>query len=407
MIGRVDPADFDAPAFGEARRDGGAFWYYAPEPMPRSVPLSNETVLALSAADNALGRLASAGRYLSDPTMFVRPYMTREAVASSRIEGTEASLSDVLKAAATDAEPVPDVREVRNYVAALDQGVSLLPTLPISQRLVTTLHRTLMQGVRGRDKRPGELRKMPVYIGSPTDSAETAAFVPPMHPLLPGLLSDWEAFVHENPRIPVLVQCAMLHYQFETIHPFMDGNGRLGRLLIVFFLIEKGLLPAPLLYLSAYLEQNRRQYYDRLQAVRERGELEQWIQFFLTAVTVQAKDAVARAERLFELRESYRKQLAGSRSRASEVVDLMFDNPFLTARSVARRLRVTNQGALNLIRSLEKRGWLADLGTLGRGGRVSWVALDVWRIMDRPLVDEQAEQDAQTGSDEQTRAQAG
>jgi len=240
---------------------------------------------------------------------------------------------------------------------------------------------------------------MPVYIGSPTDSAETAAFVPPMHPLLPELLSDWEQFVHENPRIPVLVQCAMLHYQFETIHPFMDGNGRLGRLLIVFFLIERGLLPAPLLYLSAYLEQNRRQYYDRLQAVRERGELEQWIQFFLTAVTVQAKDAVERAERLFELRESYRRQLAGSRSRATEVVDLFFENPFLTARSVARRLDVTNQGALNLIRGLEKKGWLNDLGSFGRGGRVSWVALDVWRITELPLVAE--EDDAQK---QQTRA---
>lgn len=396
----MDPNDFEAPAFGEARRDGVSFWYYAPKPMPRSVTLSNETVLALSAADNALGRLSSAGRYLSDPTMFVRPYMTREAVASSRIEGTEASLSDVLKAAATDDdEPELDVREVRNYVAALDEGVRLLPTLPISQRFITTLHRTLMEGVRGRDKRPGELREMPVYIGSPTDSAETAAFVPPMHPLLPELLSDWEQFVHENPRIPVLVQCAMLHYQFETIHPFMDGNGRLGRLLIVFFLIERGLLPAPLLYLSAYLEQNRRQYYDRLQAVRERGELEQWIQFFLTAVTVQAKDAIERAERLFELRESYRRQLAGSRSRATEVVDLFFENPFLTARSVARRLDVTNQGALNLIRGLEKKGWLNDLGSFGRGGRVSWVALDVWRITELPLVAE--ENDAQK---QQTRA---
>ena len=393
----MEPEYFNAPAFGEARRDGVSFWYYVPKRMPRSIALSNETVLALSAADNALGRLSSAGRYLRDPTMFVRPYMTREAVASSRIEGTEASLSDVLKAAATDDdEPKTDVQEVRNYVAALEEGVSLLSTLPISQRLITTLHRTLMQGVRGRDKRPGELREMPVYIGSPTDSAETAAFVPPMHPMLAELLSDWEQFVHENPRIPVLVQCAMLHYQFETIHPFMDGNGRLGRLLIVFFLIEKGLLPAPLLYLSAYLEQHRREYYDRLQAVRERGELEQWIQFFLTAVTVQAKDAVERAEQLFELRESYRQQLAGSRSRAAEVVDIFFDNPFLNARSVARRLGVTNQGALNLIRGLEARGWLHDLGSFGRGGRVAWVALEVWRIMDSPLVEEEDALEQQT-----------
>jgi Fic family protein len=381
----MDRERFAAPEFGAARRDGASFWYFEPQPMPREIALANETVMALSAADNALGRLASAGRYLKDPTVFVRPYITREAVASSRIEGTQASLSDVLQAQAVgDTRASVDVREVQNYIAALDRGLELLNELPLSQRLISELHKTLMQGVRGRDMRPGELRELPVYIGSPTESAETAVFVPPLHPLLPGLLTDWERFVHEEHRIPVLVQCAMLHYQFETIHPFMDGNGRLGRLLIVFFLMHKGLLPAPLLYLSAYLETHRREYYDRLQAVRERGELEAWIQFFLTAVTVQAKDAVERSERLFELREQYREQLAGSRSRASEVVDLLFENPFVTARIVVDRLGVTNPGALNLIRGLERRGWVTEVGTFGRGGRVYWVAMEVFNIVDRP-----------------------
>ena len=380
----MDPSRFQAPAFGAARRDGSSFWYFAPEPLPRHLALSVETIMALSGADNALGRLASAGKYLKDPALFVRPYITREAVASSRIEGTEASLSDVLQAAAVGDDREGDVREVQNYIAALDRGLALLPDLPISQRLVAELHEVLMRGVRGRDKRPGELRNMPVYIGSPTDSAETAVFVPPLHPSLPQLLSDWERFVHEAPRLPILIQCALLHYQFETIHPFMDGNGRLGRLLIVFFLLEKGLLPAPLLYISTYLEEHRREYYDRLQAVRERGEIEQWLQFFLTAVTVQARDAVERSERLFELRESYRTMLAGSRSRATEVVDLLFENPFVTGRSVASRLDVTSQGALNLIRSLESRGWLRELGTFGRGGRVYWVAQEVFDIIERP-----------------------
>jgi Fic family protein len=381
----MDQARFAAPQFGTARRDGTSFWYFEPTPMMRSVSLANETVMALSAADNALGRLASAGRYLKDPSVFVRPYITREAVASSRIEGTEASLSDVLQAEAIgDEKSTVDIREVRNYIAALERGLELLGELPISQRLITELHKTLMQDVRGRDRRPGQLRRLPAFVGSPTDSAETAVFVPPLHPQLPALLSDWERFVHENPRIPVLVQCAMLHYQFETIHPFMDGNGRLGRLLIVFFLMEKGLLPAPLLYISAYLETHRREYYDRLQAVRERGELEEWIQFFLTAVTVQARDAVQRSERLFELRERYRAELAGSRSRASEVVDLLFENPFVTARTVVVRLGVTNQGALNLIRGLESRGWLAEMGAVGRGGRMYWVAPEVFLIIEQP-----------------------
>jgi Fic family protein len=381
----VDPQRFQAAEFGGARKNGGSFWHFEPRPMPRELSLSAETIMALSAADNALGRLASAGKYLKDPTLFVRPYITREAVASSRIEGTEASLSDVLQAAAVGGDAGHgDVREVQNYIAALDRGLELLPSLPISQRLIADLHSVLMQGVRGRDKRPGELRDLPVYIGSPTDSAETAVFVPPLPPSLPRLLSDWERFVHDGPRLPILIQCALLHYQFETIHPFMDGNGRIGRLLIVFFLVEKGLLPAPLLYISTYLEEHRREYYDRLQAVRERGEIEQWIQFFLTAVTAQSHDAVERAEELFELRERYREALAGSRSRASEVVDLLFDNPFVTARAVSARLGITSQGALNLVRSLEARGWLSEVGTFGRGGRVYWMAHEIFNVLNRP-----------------------
>jgi Fic family protein len=240
-----------------------------------------------------------------------------------------------------------------------------------------------MQGVRGRDKRPGELRNTPVYLGSPTDSAETAVFVPPLPPSLPTLLTDWERFANEPPRLPILIQCALLHYQFETIHPYMDGNGRLGRLMIVLYLRERGLLPAPLLYVSAYLEENRREYYDRLQAVRERGEANEWIQFFLTAVTAQSEDAVGRAETLFDLRESYRAQLAGTRSRASEVVDLLFENPFVTARLISDRLSITTQGALNLIRTLEGKGWLSVIGTIGRGGRVYWFAPEVFEILNQ------------------------
>ena len=379
----MDLERYSSTEYGRATNEGASLWYFEPEPLRRSLALSSETVMALSGADNALGRLASAGKYLRDPALFVRPYMTREAVASSRIEGTEASLSDVLQAEAVGEEPRGDVQEVRNYIAALDAGLELLPQVGISYRLIRELHSVLMSGVRGRDKRPGELRTLPVYVGSPTESAATAVFVPPMPPSLPALLTDWEKFVHENPRLPALVQCAMLHYQFETIHPFMDGNGRVGRLLIVFFLLDKGLLPAPLLYVSAYLEQNRREYYDRLQGVRERGEMEEWIQFFLTAVTAQAEDAVGRAEELYDLRENYRSMLAGSRSRAIEVVDLLMENPFITARSVASRLQMTNQGALNLIRTLEGHGWLRSIGTMGRGGRAYWVAPAVFEIINR------------------------
>jgi Fic family protein len=343
-----------------------------------------ESVLALSIADGALGRLAGAGRQLRDPNLFVRPYMTREALASSRIEGTQASLSEVFQADASDEGVTVDVREVWNYRTAMEAGLAALATEPIAGRLVREIHATLLQGVRGEGRSPGEFRDNPVWIGSPTDTPENAVYVPPFRVEMLEAWRDWEEFANSRPRLPILVQCALLHYQFETIHPFFDGNGRLGRLLIVFFLIERGLLPAPLLYISSYLEENRRDYYERLQSVRERGEIQEWLQFFLTAVSVQAEDAVARVESLIDLREAYRAQLAGSRSRAVEVVDLLFANPIIAARSVEQVLGVTNQGAHNLIRQLERRGWLRQLPAVGRGGRNLWLAPEILAAVEEP-----------------------
>jgi Fic family protein len=315
----------------------------------------------------------------------VRPYVTREALASSRIEGTQASLSDVFQAAASGVAPSDNnVVEVQNYIKAMDTGLELLTRLPMSLPVIRTIHETLLQDVRGREKRPGEFRGTPVWIGSPTDTPGNATFVPPLADEMHEALRDWERFANESPRMPLLVQCALLHYQFETIHPFLDGNGRLGRLLIVFFLVQQGRLPAPLLYISAYLEEHRPEYYDRLQAVRERGELQEWLQFFLTAVSAQAEDAVTRAEQLVDLRERYRQELAGSKSRAIEVVELMVENPILSTYSIERRLQVTNQGALNLIKQLERRGWITKVGKFGRGGRTFWVADDVFMTLNAP-----------------------
>lgn len=238
-----------------------------------------------------------------------------------------------------------------------------------------------MQDVRGRNKSPGEFRETQNWIGSPDDQIVTAAFVPPPVEEMKAALNDWETFVNDTPRLPLLVQCAILHYQFETIHPFLDGNGRLGRLLIVFFLTQRGRLPQPLLYVSSYFEANRHEYYQLLQGVRERGEWQAWIQFFLRAVAVQALDAVARAEELADLRETYRSALAGGRSRAPEVVDLLMGNPVLTTARLRNALGVSNQGAFNLLRSLEKRGWIVELGHVGRGGRSLWVASEVMNIL--------------------------
>ncbi len=196
------------------------------------------------------------------------------------------------------------------------------------------------------------------------------------------LLADWERFVNEPCPLPAQVRCALMHYQFETIHPFLDGNGRIGRLLVGLMLHQEGRLTAPLLYLSGYLESHRREYYERLQAVRERGEVQQWLQFFLTAVRRQADDGVERAGRLVRLREQYLAEASMSRARLGELLSLLFSNPFVTVRRVERALGMTNQGARNLIHSAEARGWLRHFAIVGRGGRTFWVAQEIFDVIE-------------------------
>jgi Fic family protein len=262
----------------------------------------------------------------------------------------------------------------------------MIDDLPISRRLVRDVHRVLLTGVRGQEKLPGEFRRSPVWLGSATDSPDAATFVPPLHNLIDELFADWERFVNEPTALPVLIRCALMHYQFETIHPFLDGNGRMGRLLVGLMLIQERRLTTPLLYLSGFLEQNRREYYDRLQAVRERGEIQQWLQFFLTAVKRQADDAVNRATSLITLRQQYTVEAATSRSRIGGIVDLMFINPFLTVGRVEKALEMTNQGARNLLRDATNRGWLQQIGSSGRGGRSYWIAHQIWAISeDKPI----------------------
>jgi Fic family protein len=337
-------------------------------------------VLLLSDADRALGRLAGAGRLLPNPHLLLQPYIAREALASSRIEGTQASLSDVFDAQARN-RPHGPVREVTNYIQALEHGLARLATLPVSRRLLCEVHAILLADVRGQERRPGEVRSSQNWIGSPDNRIETAVFVPPPVDDMQHALSDLERFIHEDTPIPPLIKIALVHYQFETIHPFLDGNGRLGRLLIVFLLVEQGLLPQPLLYLSAYFERRRSDYYDRLQAVRERGELHEWLAFFLSGVTEQASDAVNRAERLVDLREIYRQRLVGDRSRAIEVVDLVFQNPVLTTTRIARALHTSLQSALNHVRRLEYEGLVTEApGIRGRSKR--WISLEIYDVLE-------------------------
>jgi Fic family protein len=381
----VERDRFTSSRFGEVVKTPGPYGFltFVPSRLPRSLPLTDEVVVRLSEADRALGRLAGAGRLLPNPHLLVNAYITREAVASSRIEGTQATLADVFEAATEDAQPSSDVREVVNYVAAMNAGIRRLDHLPISRRLLEEIHAVLLAGVRGAERNPGEVRRSPNWIGSPDNRPETAVFVPPPAEEMERGLSDWERFAHEEIAMPPLVRCGLLHYQFETLHPFLDGNGRLGRLLIIFYLLSEGHLPAPLLYVSSYFEEHKHEYYDRLQGVREKGDIEGWLVFFLSAVAEQANDAVSRAEALTDLRESFRASLRGSRSRAIEVVDMLLENPYATTASVAKRLGITYQGSTNLLRQLEGAGVLTPARRVsGRSNR--WVAQQVLDVLTRP-----------------------
>ena len=358
-------------AFGEARRTGGRHGYvaYFPAPIPRAIELGPTTIALLADAEAALGRLAGIGDLLPNPHLLIRPYVVREAVFSTRIEGTRASMTDVFELEAGGGEPNPDLEEVLGYVEALTWGLEQ-STLPLSARLMREMHRRLMAGVRGRDRMPGELRTSQNWIGAPGSTIETAEFVPPPPEEIANLLGDWESFAHADGALPLLVQNALLHYQLETIHPFLDGNGRIGRLLIVFMLVDRERLPAPLLDVSSYFERDRDGYYAALRGVSESGDAAAWIDLFLRAIQTQAIEAVARARRLFQLREQYRQRAASLPSRnAIGLVDLACEAPVLTARLVTERLQVTRPTAGSLLRQLEGEGLLARTSAGDRGQR--------------------------------------
>jgi Fic family protein len=363
---------FQASAFGEARRTPGQHGYvaYFPAPIPRRLPLPDSTVILLAEAEASLGQLSAIGSLLPSPDLLIRPYLLREAIASTRIEGTRASMSEVLDSDATGEAPDPDVEEVVNYVSAMRWGLEQLDRLPLSTRLICEMHRRLMDGVRGRDLAPGQMRTTQNWIGAPGSTIQSANFVPPPPTEIDDLLSDWERFAHEQASVPLLVQNALLHAQFETIHPFLDGNGRLGRLLLIFFLVERGRLSTPILYLSSYLEQNRQSYYAALQMIRETGNAIPWIEMFLTAVRSQSADGVTRSRKIIELRDRYRQAAAEiGTANALVVADLVCENPVITTRTIEDRLDVSRPTALRLLRRMEEQGVLTEQEEGARGQR--------------------------------------
>jgi Fic family protein len=323
------------------------------------------------------------GELLPNPHLLIRPYVRREAVSSTRIEGTQSTLGEVFSAEAQLRllPDDPDLREVLNYVRALEVGLDRLNTLPLSNRLLREMHAELLRGVRGEERTPGEFRRSPNWIGGrgPAD----AVFVPPPPQHMVEALTDLERYVHDDVRLPLLVRCALIHYQFETIHPFLDGNGRLGRLLIVFYLVERGVLREPLLYLSAYFERNRNVYVDHLQRVREEGAYEEWVTFFLRAVTAQARLATETAEALIKVGARFREQLRSVRARgqAIDAAEALIGNPFLTVPRLANDLGLTRQGAQYVITTLQR----AEIVTPVRGSSrpALYVAREVLEVLER------------------------
>lgn len=347
----------------------GDFSAFLPAPLPPVLEWTPHLLQALSEADRKIGQLAGEGRRLPNPHLLLRPFVRREAVLSSRIEGTQATLGELLAAeagAAVDRSP-DDLREVGNYVVALEHAIPRLAELPLCIRLVRELHEKLMLGVQGGHTAPGQFRTVQNWIGRPGSAPATARFVPPPPEEVESCLAAWEKFLHES-SLPPLITAALLHYQFEAIHPFLDGNGRVGRLLVTLFLIERKILPTPLLYLSAFFEASRRDYYDLLLGVSQRGEWDEWLRYFLNGVSVMSDDAVGRSARIVALLDEWRVHVAGGRTDAPlRLLDLLADNPFVTVNGVAERLDLAFTTAQRAVQRLEQLGILKQQGEAQRG----------------------------------------
>ena len=353
---------------GAYLRQAGGFSAFVPAALPPVPPVSINPALQelLSHADRAIGRLDGSIQTLPNPDLFVLMYVRKEAVLSSQIEGTQSSLQDLLAAEAQVLAPEApkDVDEVVNYVAAMNHGLGRLSDLPVSVRLVREIHRKLLSGVRGSHLQPGELRRTQNWIGPSGSTPATAAFVPPPPEIVPQALGDLEQFLHRDDRIPLLVKIGLAHAQFETIHPFLDGNGRCGRLLVTFLLCEGGALHKPVLYLSHYFKHHRQEYYDRLQAVRDAGDWEGWLGFFLKGVAEVSAQAAETARRILVLREAHRAAVTEHLGRAAgnghRVLEKLYERPIVSVAHIRELTKTTYPAANDLVSRLAALGILVE-----------------------------------------------
>ncbi len=385
----MDGADYTEKSPGRrvqiTRPDSG--WAFIPDSLPPAIDWSSgELWQLLSDADRAIGRLAGVGQMIPNPYLLISPLRRREAILSSRIEGTQAGASELVlfELHQPSHGHAGDVREVHNYIRALDKGLERVQRVPISLNLLRELHQILLDGVRGQRTRPGEFRREQNWIGTEHSPITEARYVPPPPSEMMQCLYDLERFINSPPpSLPPLVRIALVHYQFEAIHPFLDGNGRLGRLLISLQLKVEGILPEPLLYLSAYFERHRQAYYDHLLAVSTQGHWDQWLTFFLRGVASEANDATARAGRLIELRTGYQTRFQRARSSAltQRLCDALFVSPAVNTATVCSILGgVTHQTAMSHIRRLVNAGILTEV--TGQARNQVWVASEILGIIE-------------------------
>jgi len=346
---------------------GYSAFYPAPLPPNPDLQIDLEMQTLLSKADRALGRLDGSIQTLPNPDLFVFMYVRKEAVLSSQIEGTQSSLNDILgvEAQVLDPKRPSDVNEVLNYVRAMNHGLVRLPDLPISIRLIREIHGKLMSGVRGQEMEPGEIRRTQNWIGPAGCGLRDALFVPPPPEEVMNALGALETFIYDETSIPPLIKVGLAHCQFETIHPFLDGNGRVGRLLIAFMLCEREILQHPVLYLSHYLKKNRPRYYDLLQAVRDHGDWESWIKFFLRGVAEVSLEATETARRIVGLRESHRSIVTAEFGRTAGngllILESLFQMPIINVQDAATRLGITYQAANGLVQRMVDAGILFEM----------------------------------------------
>ncbi len=378
--------EIKASPSGKVIRVPTGYKSFIPHPLPPEFQWTTSLVNSLSRADLTLGKLVGKGSALPNPHLLMRPFVTREAVLSSKIEGTRATIAEILadEAGAHVKRSSEELTEVKNYISALELGIKRLNEIPLSVRLIKEVHRELMHGVRGEHATPGEFRRTQNWIGPPGCTLSTAKYVPPDPDHLMDCLSALELYLHDKD-LPPLIHSALCHYQFEAIHPFLDGNGRVGRLLIILLLVERGVVNPPLLYLSAFFEATRDEYYRRLYNVSAHGEWNEWISYYLNGVSVQAADVLSRTERINKYLGEWLSITAGMASALPQkIVKHLSVNPFITANGVSEEFEVAFATAMRAIKKLESLSIIKEI-TQAKRERV-YCATEILEILEEPAL---------------------